>query len=186
MMLARFDGIQRTAGMLLLLVLLMCGAAWASVPLYDWFCRVTGYGGTPLVASENTATILEREITVRFDASLSRDMVWRFRPDEREVTVRIGENTLAHYVAHNPTAQHAAGSATFNVFPFAAGEYFTKIDCFCFQEQSLAPGETVQMPVLFYIDPAIVDDPEAGQYETITLSYTFYPIEQTARVSSSQ
>ncbi|MCY4261303.1 MAG: cytochrome c oxidase assembly protein [Rhodobacteraceae bacterium] len=166
----------------MLLVLVMCGAAWASVPLYDWFCRVTGYGGTPLVASENTTTILDREITVRFDASLSRDMVWRFRPEEREITVRIGETNLAHYIAHNPTPSPAAASATFNVFPFAAGEYFTKIECFCFQEQSLEPGQTVQMPVLFYIDPAIVDDPEAGQYGTITLSYTFYPIEHTAQI----
>lgn len=176
----RLNGIQRTAGALLLVVLFMCGAAWAAVPFYDWFCRVTGFGGTPLIATGYQVEVLDREVTIRFDASLARGMPWEFRPEQGQMKVRIGENNLAHYVAHNPTGHVSAGSASFNVFPFTAGAYFTKIDCFCFEEQVLGPGETVSMPVMFYIDPAIVDDSEASQFGTITLSYTFHPVELAA------
>ena len=175
MILSRLDGVQRTAGALLLVVLLMCSAAWAAVPLYDWFCRVTGFGGTPLIASENQSEVLDRSVNIRFDASLARGMPWNFRPEENQMSVRIGENNMAFYVAHNPTAERNAGSASFNVFPFTAGEYFAKIDCFCFEQQVLDPGETVRMPVLFYIDPAIMEDSEASQFGTITISYTFHP-----------
>jgi len=155
----------------------MGGLAWASVPLYDWFCRVTGFGGTPLVNEAGSEVILDETIEIRFDASLERDMPWTFRPMERTVTLRIGETGLAFYEAHNPTDRPVAGSASFNVAPFAAGGYFTKIACFCFEEQVLQPGETVQMPVTFYVDPAILEDEDGKHVPTITLSYTFHTID---------
>ncbi|MBM9593746.1 cytochrome c oxidase assembly protein [Rhodobacteraceae bacterium MCCB 386] len=155
----------------------MGSLAWASVPLYDWFCRVTGYGGATSVASQGSDRILDQTITVRFDASLERDMPWTFRPAQREMEVRVGETGLAFYEASNPTDRPVAGQASYNVSPFDAGGFFTKIDCFCFTEQVLQPGETVQMPVTFYIDPAIVDDRDAKYVRQITLSYTFYHID---------
>lgn len=169
---------------------LMGALAWASVPLYDLFCRVTGFGGTPLVAESGTDTVLDQTIEVRFDASLASDMPWQFKPMERTMTIRIGETGLAFYEAHNPTDKPVAGSASFNVAPYAAGGFFTKIDCFCFQEQVLQPGETVQMPVTFYVDPAILEDDEGKFVPTITLSYTFHvidlPQEQAALVLPAQ
>lgn len=155
----------------------MGGLAWASVPLYDWFCRVTGFGGTPLVAEEGAGQVLDETIEVRFDASLERGMPWTFKPLERTMTIRIGETGLAFYEAHNPTDKPVAGSASFNVAPFAAGGYFTKIHCFCFEEQVLQPGETVQMPVTFYVDPEILEDEDGKHVPTITLSYTFHTID---------
>ncbi len=155
----------------------MGAAAWASVPLYDWFCRVTGFGGTPLVAETAGDTVLDQVITVRLDASLASDMPWTFRPLEREIETRIGEQILAFYEAHNPTSSPVAGSASYNVYPFSVGEYFTKIDCFCFEEQVLLPGERVQMPVSFFVDPRIVEDAETRGLGTIILSYTFHRVE---------
>ena len=168
---------KRTVLRLVGVGVLMGGLAWASVPLYDLFCRVTGFGGTPLVAETGADTVLEETIEVRFDASLARDMPWEFRPMERTMTIRLGETGLAFYEAHNPTDSPVAGSASFNVAPFAAGGYFTKIDCFCFQEQVLMPGETVQMPVSFYVDPEILQDEDGKHVPTITLSYTFHVID---------
>ena len=158
-------------------VLTMGSLAWASVPFYDWFCRVTGYGGETGVAAAAPAEALDETVTVRFDASLSRGMPWTFRPEQREVEIRIGETGLAFYEAHNPTDRPVAGSASYNVAPFEAGGFFTKIDCFCFEEQVLGPGETVSMPVTFYVDPAIVEDRDAKFVHSITLSYTFYEID---------
>ncbi len=158
-------------------VLFMGSLGWAAVPLYDLFCRVTGYGGTTLRADSATGEILDQTVTVRFDASLARDMPWQFRPMQREMTVRIGEVGLAFYEAHNPTDRAVAGSASYNVTPFAAGGYFTKIDCFCFEEQVLAPGERIEMPVTFFVDPEIVTDAEGRFVRTITLSYTFHTID---------
>jgi cytochrome c oxidase assembly protein subunit 11 len=153
-------------------------------PFYDWFCRVTGFGGTTGVAEEGADTILDRTVKVRFDASLEQGMPWDFRPVAHSMTVRIGETGLAFYEAHNPSSRPVAGTASFNVYPYAAGGYFTKIECFCFQEQVLQPGETVQMPVSFFIDPAIVDDPDGKFVQEIVLSYTFHetplPEEQAA------
>ncbi|MEL6678098.1 MAG: cytochrome c oxidase assembly protein [Pseudomonadota bacterium] len=158
-------------------VAVMLGLSFAAVPLYDWFCRVTGYGGTTAVASGNDA-VLDREITIRFDASKARDMPWEFRaPEVRTVDIKIGETGLAFYEAHNPTDRPVAGSASYNVAPFSAGGYFVKIHCFCFEEQVLQPGQTVQMPVTFFVDPEIVDHREAKYVEEITLSYTFYEID---------
>ncbi len=168
---------QKTVAQLVGVVIVMGALAWASVPLYSWFCAVTGFGGTTSVADRGADRVLDRTIEVRFDASLDRDMPWTFRPVEREVTVRIGETGMAFYEATNPTDRPVAGSATYNVFPYEAGGFFTKIDCFCFEEQILQPGETVQMPLTFYIDPGIVDDREGKFVKRITLSYTFYEID---------
>ena len=158
-------------------VLGMTAMAWAAVPLYDLFCRVTGYGGTPQTSTEGSDRILDRTVTVRFDASTGRDMPWTFKPAANTMTVHIGETGLAFYEAHNPTDRPVAGTASFNVTPLTAGAYFTKIDCFCFTEQILKPGQTVMMPVTFYVDPEIVDDPDTQGVHTLTLSYTFFETE---------
>ena len=173
----RLQGPKRTVVQLVTVVLVMGGLAWASVPFYDWFCRVTGFGGATNVAEAGSETILDQEITVRFDASLARDMPWTFRPEVNEMTLRIGETGLAFYEAHNPTDVPVAGQASYNVTPYEAGGFFDKIECFCFTEQVLQPGETVMMPVSFFVDPAIVDDREGRFVHTITLSYTFYEID---------
>ena len=156
---------------------LMCTASWGFVPLYDWFCRVTGFGGATLRAEAGNAEALDRTITIRFDASKERGMPWDFRPLERKMKLRIGESGLAFYEAHNPTSVAVAGAASYNVHPFSAGGYFVKVQCFCFEEQVLQPGESVQMPVSFFVDPDIVNDPEAGSVGTITLSYTFHRVD---------
>ena len=158
-------------------VVVMGGLAWASVPFYDWFCRVTGFGGVTGVAEAGSAEVLERTVKVRFDVSKERGMPWDFRPVEREMEIRIGETGLAFYEAYNPTDRVVAGSASYNVTPYEAGGFFTKIDCFCFTEQVLQPGERVQMPVTFYVDPEIVSDRDAQYVHTITLSYTFHEID---------
>jgi cytochrome c oxidase assembly protein subunit 11 len=166
--------VQRTAAGTVGVVLVMGSLGWASVPLYDLFCRVTGYGGTTSQAEQGSDRVLDRTVTVRFDASTDRDMPWTFKPVERTMTVRLGETGLAFYEAHNPTDQPVAGTASYNVAPYAAGLFFTKIDCFCFEMQVLQPGESVMMPVTFFVDPDMVDDREAKYLHTITLSYTFY------------
>jgi cytochrome c oxidase assembly protein subunit 11 len=171
------NGKQRTLFQTIGLVVVMGGLAWASVPFYDWFCRVTGFSGVTAVASGDSEIILDKTIKIRFDASLERDMPWDFKPVQREMTLRIGETGLAFYEAYNPTDRPVAGSASYNVAPFDAGGFFAKIDCFCFEEQVLQPGERVQLPVTFYVDPAIVEDRDAKYAKSITLSYTFYEIE---------
>ncbi|TRD22469.1 cytochrome c oxidase assembly protein [Palleronia caenipelagi] len=168
---------MRTVRWLVGVVLTMGALAWASVPLYTIFCQITGYGGTTNSAEAEADEILERTMKVRFDATLEKGMPWTFKPVEREMEIRIGETGLAFYEAHNPTDRPVAGQASYNVTPFYAGEFFSKIECFCFTEQVLQPGETVQMPVSFYVDPAIVDDPDAKFVKHITLSYTFYEID---------
>lgn len=173
----KLEGTSRTLAQTVGVVVLMGSLAWASVPFYDWFCRVTGYGGATDVAETGSDEILDQTITVRFDGSLERGMPWSFKPVAREIEIRIGETGLAFYEAHNPTDKPIAGSASYNVAPFEAGGFFTKIDCFCFEEQVLEPGETVQMPVTFYVDPEIVTDRDAKYVQEITLSYTFYEIE---------
>ncbi len=158
-------------------VCVMVSLSFASVPLYDWFCRVTGYGGTTSVADGGSDKVLDREVTIRFASATERGMPWKFKPVATTMKVKIGETGLAFYEASNPTDRTVAGSASFNVTPFTAGGYFSKIDCFCFTEQVLAPGETVQMPVTFFVDPEIVEDDEAKLVHTITLSYTFHEID---------
>ena len=173
---------KKTILSLLTLVLFMGMASFASVPLYDWFCRVTGYGGTPSVSAKNNSGVLEESIKIRFDASLQKDMPWNFKPLQYEVEINIGASGLAFYEAFNPTDRPIAGQASFNVVPFSAGQYFTKIDCFCFVEQVLQPGEKVTMPVSFYIDPEIINDREAKFVKSVTLSYTFYEIDLPSEV----
>ena len=164
----------KTATQLVGVVVVMGALAWASVPFYDWFCRVTGFGGATGVASAAPGDILEQTITIRFDASKERGMPWEFKPMVREMELRIGETGLAFYEAYNPTDRPIAGTASYNVAPYEAGGFFTKIDCFCFEQQVLQPGERVQMPVTFYVDPDIVTDRDAKYTHTITLGYTFY------------
>ena len=167
----------KTLARLVTLVTVMLALSFAAVPFYDWFCRVTGYGGTPLQADARSDDILDQTIKVRFDASLASGMPWDFKPVQREVEIKIGETGLAFYEARNLSKQPIAGTASFNVAPFSAGEYFVKIDCFCFELQVLEPGERVDMPVSFYVDPEILNDPEAKYAPTITLSYTFHETE---------
>lgn len=175
---------RRTATTLAAIAATMCALSFAAVPFYNWFCSVTGFAGTTSVATEEADEVLDRTVQVRFDASVERGMPWEFKPVERTMTLRIGETGLAFYEAHNPTDRVVAGTASYNVTPDAAGYYFTKIACFCFTEQVLQPGETVLMPVTFYVDPAIVQDREGKFVRQITLSYTFHetplPQEQAA------
>jgi cytochrome c oxidase assembly protein subunit 11 len=177
MLFPKLQGPQRTAAQAGGVVVLMGSLAWASVPFYDWFCRVTGFGGATNIAELNQSEVLDQTITVRFDGSLERGMPWTFKPAQREMELRIGETGLAFYEAHNPLDVPIAGQASYNVTPYEAGGFFDKIECFCFTEQVLQPGETVMMPVSFFVDPAIVDDREGKYVHTITLSYTFYQID---------
>ena len=170
----KFQPTTKSALKLTGVVVFMGAMAWAAVPFYDWFCRVTGFGGTTGVASSGSDTILDKTIKIRFDASVERDFAWDFKPVQREMTVRIGETGLAFYEATNPTDRPIAGTASYNVAPYSAGGYFTKIDCFCFEMQVLQPGETVMMPVTFYVDPEITEDNDAKFAKVITLSYTFH------------
>ena len=160
--------------LLSIVVVTMVSLAFASVPFYDWFCRVTGFAGTTLTASSGPNVVINKEIKVRFDGSVDRGLEWEFRPVQKEVKLKIGETALAFYEAYNPTDRPIMGTASYNVFPFSAGSFFTKIDCFCFEEQILAPGERVQMPVTFFIDPEIENDRDGKFIEQITLSYTFF------------
>ncbi|SFE58549.1 cytochrome c oxidase assembly protein subunit 11 [Sulfitobacter brevis] len=170
-------GPQKTVAQTVSVVVLMGGLAWASVPFYDWFCRVTGFGGVPGQVAQGSDEILDETIKVRFDGSLNAGMPWEFKPVVREMELRIGETGLAFYEAYNPTNRPIAGQASYNVTPYAAGAFFEKIDCFCFTEQVLAPGERVMMPVSFYVDPEIVNDRDGKFVHSITLSYTFYQID---------
>ncbi len=171
----RLSGIQKTTLQTVGVVTFMFGMGWAAVPLYDLFCRVTGYGGTTNTAEIAPDTILDQTMRIRFDASVARDFPWHFKPEDRVHEIRIGEVGLAFYEAHNPTDEPIAGTASYNVSPYEAGRYFTKIDCFCFELQVLQPGETVMMPVTYFVDPDILSDRDARGTHTITLSYTFHP-----------
>jgi cytochrome c oxidase assembly protein subunit 11 len=171
------EGPRKTVAQTVSLVLVMGALAWASVPFYDWFCRVTGFGGVTGVSEVAPDDVLDQTIKIRFDGSLNNNMQWEFKPVVREMEVRIGETGLAFYEAYNPTDRVIAGSASYNVTPYQAGGFFNKIQCFCFEEQVLQPGERVEMPVTFYVDPEIVTDRDGKYIHTITLSYTFYEID---------
>lgn len=158
----------------------MVGMAYAAVPLYAMFCQITGYGGTTQRVEQYSDRVLDRKITVRFDANVAGGLPWDFKPVAREITMKIGETAQAHYAAANPFGVATAGRATFNVTPGLAGAYFNKVECFCFTDTTLKAGETLDMPVVFYVDPAIDDVPELKHINTITLSYTFFPIEPAA------
>ncbi len=154
---------------------LMVGASYAAVPLYDWFCRVTGFNGTTQVAASAPDRVLDRTVTVRFDANVGAGLPWRFAPERNTLEVKLGEVVTVEYIVTNLAARATRGIAAYNVAPLNFGAYFQKINCFCFTEQSMAPGETRRMPVVFYVDPALANDPDAQVRDTITLSYTFYP-----------
>lgn len=155
----------------------MVGVAYAAVPLYELFCQVTGYGGTTQRAEQYSQTILDRDITVRFDANVSGGLPWDFKPVQRNVKLKIGETTQVAYEARNTFSQPTMGRASFNVTPQIAGAYFMKVECFCFTDTELAPNEAMDMPVVFFVDPEIVNVPELRDIKTITLSYTFFPTE---------
>lgn len=163
----------------------MIGMAYASVPLYKIFCQVTGYGGTTQRVNAPTGVVLDKTITVRFDANTSPGINWKFRPEQRSVTMKIGESTQIAYWAKNLASHSETGTAAFNVTPQQAGAYFNKIQCFCFTEQTLKPGEEKDMPVVFFIDPDIVNVPELKDINTITLSYTLFPVDDPKPVAQS-
>ena len=170
------SGKTRTALFLVLLVFSMTGLAFASVPLYRIFCQVTGFNGTPLRAASAPGAATG-EIGVRFDANVNRALPWRFEPVQRTVKIVPGERVQIAYRATTLVARATTGTATFNVTPALAGQYFSKIECFCFSEQTLNGGESVDMPVVFFVDPKLRDDPAIKDLDEITLSYTFYPVE---------
>jgi cytochrome c oxidase assembly protein subunit 11 len=174
----RTDGLRhgRLVVLLVLLTAGMAGLAYASVPLYRLFCEATGYGGATRRATAQSDNTVDRQITVRFDANTSSGLNWNFQPEQREVTLKIGENGLAFYRATNKSSAPLTGTATFNVTPEIAGSYFNKVQCFCFTEQTLAPGQTADFPVSFFVDPAILNDADARDIEEITLSYTFFRV----------
>jgi len=152
----------------------MVGMAFAAVPFYRWFCQTTGYGGTTQVATAKPVKVLDRKVTVQFNGDVNSDLPWSFKPAQREVTVRLGQETLAFFRARNNSSSTIVGTATFNVTPDKAGAYFDKIDCFCFTEQRLEPGQTADLPVTFFVDPDMAKDRGLDDVTTITLSYTFF------------
>ena len=176
----------RTLGFLLVLIMGMGVLSYASVPLYKLFCQVTGYGGTPQQVTSPSSQILERKIKIRFDANTKPTLDWNFQPLQTSIDISVGQNALAFYQAENTGKDPVVGTATFNVTPEKAGVYFNKIDCFCFVEQLLAPQEAVEMPVSFFIDPDIVNDPNLDDVTTITLSYTFFPSEDQSLVGKTK
>jgi cytochrome c oxidase assembly protein subunit 11 len=163
----------------------MVGLAYASVPLYRLFCQATGFAGTTQRAERPSAQVLERHVTVRFDANVGPGLSWDFGALQRTADVKIGENVLAFYKVTNRSEKPTVGTATFNVTPEQAGAYFNKIECFCFTEQRLEPGESLEMPVSFFIDPAIMKNPDARGIGDITLSYTFYPVDNPKKTATS-
>lgn len=165
-------------------VFLMVGLAYASVPLYKLFCSVTGFGGTTQVAQNLPGNVLERTVTVKFNAETNRNLAWEFEPEQREIKVRLGQRGLTAYFAHNKLSTPSTGMAVYNVTPLKAGKYFHKIECFCFNEQTLAPTERVNMPVMFFVDPSMADDPAMDDVTEITLSYTFFKA-QTKELDSA-
>ena len=156
----------------------MTALSFAAVPLYDLFCRVTGYGGTTQQAAETTGEIVDRVIRIRFDASVNSGLQWEFQPVQRELSMRIGDSAVAFYRARNVADTPIVGAAAFNVTPLKVGKYFNKIECFCFTEQKLEPGKSIDMPVTFFVDPEIVNDPNLDDVKLITLSYTFFEVEE--------
>ena len=162
----------------------MVGLAYASVPLYGMFCKATGFGGTPQRADGAPETATNKSIAIRFDANTAGSLSWNFHPVQPVMKVRVGEQNMAHYSATNTANKVLTGTAIFNVSPAEAGAYFDKIQCFCFTKQTLKAGESVDLPVVFFVDPAILDDPDSKSISEITLSYTFFPVDKTEAVSA--
>ncbi|MDM7955581.1 cytochrome c oxidase assembly protein [Blastomonas sp.] len=177
---------RRAALLALCFAVGMLGMGYAAVPLYRMFCEATGFGGTTMKVSEADASafvVTDKQITVRFDSNVSSALPWRFKPENPTEKITIGARDMAAFEAENLSSQPVSGTATFNVTPVQAGRYFAKVQCFCFTEQTLQPGEKVRMPVIYYVDPAIMTDPETKDIEEITLSYTFYPLDQANKGS---
>ncbi|MCC6913047.1 MAG: cytochrome c oxidase assembly protein [Rhodospirillaceae bacterium] len=176
----------RVAAASLLGAAAMMGGAFALVPYYDAFCRAIGIGGDPQIVAENATQIIDRPITVRFDSNTDPQLPWKFTPSQPSITTKLGETVTVHYKATNMGTETTVGTATFNVTPDKTGQYFNKIECFCFQEQILAPGESAELGVTFYVDPALASDGHTEEVKTITLSYTFFrskdgfPVEDSA------
>jgi cytochrome c oxidase assembly protein subunit 11 len=164
----------------------MIGAAYASVPLYKLFCQVTGFGGTPKIATAAPDQVLAHKVKVRFDGNVNGGLPIKFGPVEREVEVQLGETKQISFTAKNLASRPVKAIATFNVTPEVAGGYFNKLQCFCFNETTLKPGETLDMPVVFFVDPTIIDDAQAARITTITLSYTFFPVLDSSEKSADQ
>ncbi|WP_347140187.1 cytochrome c oxidase assembly protein [Paracoccus sp. SSK6] len=167
----------RTAAMLVGILVTMGALAWAAVPFYDWFCRTTGFAGTTQVAAATPDHVLNETVRVRFDANVDKNLEWTFRPMQTSMELKIGEDGLAFYEAINNSDVPITGTASYNVAPEVAGYYFSKIECFCFTEQTLQPGERIEMPVSFFVDPDLVKDRDASWVRDITLSYTFHRTE---------
>jgi cytochrome c oxidase assembly protein subunit 11 len=163
----------------------MIGMAYAAVPLYELFCQVTGFGGTTQRVEQYSDAVIDRQVTVRFDANVSSDLPWNFRPEQRSVTMKMGETVQVSYLATNPFDRPTRGRASFNVTPHMAGAYFNKVQCFCFTDTELQPGETIEMPVVFFVDPALDEVPEMRNLTTITLSYTFFGIDDEEPLAAS-
>jgi cytochrome c oxidase assembly protein subunit 11 len=183
------NGKLRTAGALTLLAAGMLGLGYAAVPLYDLFCRVTGFGGTTQRVDASVASrvnVTSSSMSIRFDSNVNSALPWEFRPETRTDRVSVGARDMAVYIAKNLSDKPVTGTATFNVTPVQAGKYFSKIQCFCFTEQLLQPGQEMRMPVLYYVDPAILDDPDARDIKEITLSYTFYPSKSANAVDRAE
>jgi cytochrome c oxidase assembly protein subunit 11 len=162
-------------------VVLMVGASYAAVPFYNWFCRTTGFNGTTQVATAAPASApLTRKIAVRFDSNVAGGLPWKFEPEQTEIEVNVGQVVTVYYTVTNQSARSTTGQAAYNVAPLTVGAYFQKINCFCFTEQTMAAGEKREMPVVFYVDPALVADHDNDGLNTITLSYTFYPVRDPA------
>jgi cytochrome c oxidase assembly protein subunit 11 len=164
-----------------LVVVAMVGASYAAVPFYNWFCRATGFNGTTQVAeAAPTGAPLARTVAVRFDSNVAGGLPWKFEPEQNEIQVKIGEVVTVYYTVTNQSARTTTGQAAYNVAPLTVGKYFEKINCFCFTEQTMKPGETRQMPVVFYVDPSVTRDSDNDGLKAITLSYTFYPVRDPA------
>ena len=161
----------------------MVGAAYASVPFYNWFCRTTGFAGTPQISEKAPDHILGRTVTVRFDSNVTAGLPWKFVPEQNTIDVRLGEVVTVNYKVTNLAARTTSAQASYNVSPPQVGGYFNKINCFCFTEQTLKAGETREMAVVFYVDPKIAEDRDMNTLKTITLSYTFYPVRESGRLA---
>lgn len=176
-MLRRLSPEGRTVAMLVGVVVTMGALSWAAVPFYDWFCRVTGFGGTTQVSQTTSDEVLDEVVRVRFDANVDSNLGWTFRPMQTRMDLKIGESGLAFYEAVNTSDEPLTGTASYNVAPEVSGYYFIKVECFCFTEQTLQPGESIEMPVSFYVDPDLVRDRDSSHVRDITLSYTFHRTE---------
>ncbi len=177
------DRNRRTALIAIIAACAMLGLGYASVPLYRLFCNVTGYGGTTMRASQAAGAVAGKTMLVRFDANHSSSLPWAFKAEATTQTVTIGARNIAFFTATNLSDKPVTGTATYNVTPTQSGAHFAKIQCFCFNKQTLAPGQTMRMPVIFFVQPAILDDPLAKDVKAITLSYTFYPVDEAAKPS---